>query len=293
MSAEIIDGRAIADEKLAELKIQIAALQTGHGITPGLAVILVGARPDSQSYVTAKTRKADSLGIYSRQIDFPETVTQQQLLAKIAELNGNQNIHGILVQMPLPKHIDTETIMAAIDPAKDVDGFHDLNVGKLHKGKKDGFIPCTPKGCMMLLHRVLPEMRGKTAVVIGRSNIVGKPMAYLLQEANATVTLAHSGTHNLPALCALHDIVVAAIGQPEYVKADFIKPGAIVIDIGINRIERDGKPKLVGDVDFAAVREKAAFITPVPGGVGPMTIWGLMDNTYKAACLINNIPRAR
>ncbi len=294
MSAEIINGRAISDELLMGLKAQIENLRTQHHVTPCLAVVLVGERPDSLSYVTNKDRVAQQIGMASRPVKLPSTATQDEILRAVQELNADIKVHGILVQMPLPSHVDAETVMAAIDPAKDVDGFHDVNVGKLHKGKKDGFTPCTPMGCMVLLHRVLPNLKGKRAVVIGRSNIVGKPMAYLLQEANATVTLAHSGTHDLASVVAEHDIVIAAIGKPEFVKANFIKPkDAIIIDVGINRIERDGKPKLVGDVDFAAVSEKAAFITPVPGGVGPMTIWGLMDNTVKAACAAHNITRAR
>jgi methylenetetrahydrofolate dehydrogenase (NADP+)/methenyltetrahydrofolate cyclohydrolase len=293
MSAEIINGRAISDELLMGLKAEIENLKNHHHVTPCLAVVLVGERPDSLSYVTNKDRVAQHIGMASRPVKLAATATQDEILHIVQELNADQKVHGILVQMPLPSHVDAETVMAAIDPAKDVDGFHDVNVGKLHKGKKDGFTPCTPMGCMVLLRRVLPNLKGKRAVVIGRSNIVGKPMAYLLQEANATVTLAHSGTHDLASVVAEHEIVIAAIGKPEFVTANFIKPGAIVIDVGINRIKRNGQPKLVGDVDFTAVSEKAAFITPVPGGVGPMTIWGLMDNTVKAACAAHNITRAR
>ncbi len=286
MATIYIDGKEVSQRIREGLKAEIAEL-TAAGRTPGLAVVLVGDDPASQVYVGSKVRACEELGIYSQKWALPAETTQEELVALIHKLNADERIHGILVQSPPPPHIDEEAVILNIDPRKDVDGFHPVNVAKLVLEEDDGFVPCTPLGCMELLKAYQIPTAGKHAVVIGRSMIVGKPMANLLvsKKANATVTIAHSRTADLPALCRTADIIVAAVGRPEMVKADFVKPGAVVLDVGINRIEDVSRPRgyrIVGDVDFAAVQEKCSAITPVPGGVGPMTIAMLMANTVKA-----------
>ncbi|HUY67810.1 MAG TPA: bifunctional methylenetetrahydrofolate dehydrogenase/methenyltetrahydrofolate cyclohydrolase FolD [Alphaproteobacteria bacterium] len=280
-SARIIDGAAIAKGLRAELAKEIAARK----LTPGLAVVLVGDNPASQVYVRNKGRAAEEIGIKSWTHALPATTTQKELLALIARLNADPAVHGILVQLPLPPQIDAEAVIEAVDPAKDVDGFHPVNVGKLSLGLPC-FVPCTPQGCMILLREALADVKGRKALVLGRSNIVGKPMMHLLLKADCTVTVAHSKTRNLPDECLAADILVAAIGKTAFVKGDWIKPGAVVIDVGINRIDdpaTPGKTRLVGDVAFAEAQARAAAITPVPGGVGPMTIACLLKNTVEAA----------
>jgi len=279
--AVVIDGTAIAKK----LRQKLAEKVRSEKLSPGLAVILVGDNPASQVYVRNKSRAAEEVGITSWTHRLPTDTTQVQLLALIDQLNKDQKVHGILVQLPLPKQIDEQTIIAAINPDKDVDGFHPLNAGRLSLGLPC-FVPCTPQGCMILLREVLPDMTGKRALVIGRSNIVGKPVAQLLLQANCTVTIAHSRTKDLIDECRRADIIIAAIGRAEFVRGDWIKEGAVVIDVGINRIEdriNVGKTKLVGDVEFGTVSQKAAAITPVPGGVGPMTIACLLKNTIESA----------
>lgn len=283
----IIDGKAVAAAVLDECKAEAAAL-IAKGVTPGLAVVLVGEDPASKVYVGSKVRTCGELGFLSRKIELPAETTQEELLAVVRELNADPAIHGILVQSPPPKHIDEEEIIRAIDPRKDVDGFHPENVAKLALEDPSGFVPCTPAGCMKLLEISGIPTNGAEAVVIGRSMIVGKPMALLLvsKNSNATVTIAHSRSKDLPAICRRADIVVAAVGRPEMVKADWVKEGAVVIDVGINRVEDPNKKsgyRLTGDVAYDEVAPKCAAITPVPGGVGPMTIAMLMKNTLQAA----------
>lgn len=286
MAAQIIDGKSIAQSIREEIKIKTEALKT-KGITPCLAVILVGSNPASVSYVTGKQKALAEVGMNDRSVRLPESTTEQELISLIQELNADKSVHGILVQLPLPQHIDEEKIILAIDPAKDVDGFHPVNVGNLVIGKKT-FLPCTPHGIIVLLKRMNIETDGKSAVVIGRSNIVGKPTALLLarKDLNATVTICHSGTKNIADITRRADILIAAAGRANIVTADMVKEGAAVIDVGVNRIHDASKKsgfRLAGDVDFENVKEKAAFITPVPGGVGPMTIAMLMANTLEAA----------
>ncbi len=283
---QIIDGKQVASQVLEEVKKDIEELKA-KGITPGLAVVLVGDDPASQVYVGSKVKKCAELGMNSKKIVLPADATQEQLVALIHELNADNSMHGILVQSPPPPHIDEEAVILNIDPAKDVDGFHPENVAKLVLEDESGFVPCTPLGCMRLLKDAGVETAGANAVVIGRSMIVGKPMAHLLmaRNANATVTVAHSRTKNLPELCRSADIIVAAVGRPKFVTADFVKDGAVVIDVGINRVEDAAAARgyrIVGDVDYEAVAPHCAAITPVPGGVGPMTIAMLMANTVKA-----------
>ena len=278
MSAQILDGKALAAEIRSEVKIQVAALAE-KGVSTALAVILVGDDSASQVYVRNKIKACADTGIRSLEFRMPAETTQQQLLAKIAELNADESVDGILVQLPLPKQINADAVIAAIDPAKDVDGFHVANAGALVTGKQ-GFVPCTPFGVMRLIEKSGVNPRGKSAVIVGRSNIVGKPMALLLLAADATVTVAHSRTPDLSAVTRNADILVAAVGRAKLIKADMVKPGAVVIDVGMNR---DENGKLCGDVDFAEVKEVAGSITPVPGGVGPMTIAMLMQNTVLAA----------
>ena len=278
MSAQILDGKALAAEIRSEVKTQVAALAE-KGVSTALAVILVGDDSASQVYVRNKIKACADTGIRSLEFRMPAETTQQQLLAKIAELNADENVDGILVQLPLPKQINADAVIAAIDPAKDVDGFHVANAGALITGKQ-GFVPCTPFGVMRLIEKSGVNPRGKSAVIVGRSNIVGKPMALLLLAADATVTVAHSRTPDLSAVTRNADILVAAVGRAKLIKADMVKPGAVVIDVGMNR---DENGKLCGDVDFAEVKEIAGSITPVPGGVGPMTIAMLMQNTALAA----------
>jgi len=279
--ADIIDGKAFAARLRGEIAQQVAALKAEQGIIPGLAVVLVGEDPASTVYVGSKAKQTVEVGMHSYEHKLPAETGQAELLELIDRLNADAAVNGILVQLPLPAHIDETAVIGAIDPAKDVDGFHIINSGKLAVGQQ-ALVPCTPLGCSMLLKDHLGELSGKSAVVIGRSNIVGKPMALLLLQESCTVTIAHSRTKDLPAVCREADIVVAAVGRPEMVKGDWIKPGATVIDVGINRIERDGKNRLVGDVDFASASAVAGAITPVPGGVGPMTIACLLHNTLTA-----------
>ena len=288
MAAKIIDGKEISETIRGELKNRISILKE-KGITPGLGVILVGNNPASRSYVTAKERACDSIGIYSDDNRLPEDVTETDLLKKINEMNVDPKIHGILVQLPLPKHINESTVLLAIDPKKDVDGFHPINVGKMMIGE-DTFFPCTPHGVLQMLLRSKIETSGKHVVVIGRSNIVGKPVANMLLQkrdgANATVTLCHTGTKSIESHTLQADILIAASGFPNTVTADMIKPGAVVIDVGVNRIEDNTKKsgyRLVGDVDYEGVSTIASAITPVPGGVGPMTITMLLYNTVLSA----------
>lgn len=278
MSAQILDGKALAAEIRSEVKTQVAALAE-KGVSTALAVILVGDDSASQVYVRNKIKACADTGIRSLEFRMPAETTQQQLLAKIAELNADENVDGILVQLPLPKQINADAVISAIAPTKDVDGFHVANAGALVTGKQ-GFVPCTPFGVMRLIEKSGVNPRGKSAVIVGRSNIVGKPMALLLLAADATVTVAHSRTPDLSAVTRNADILVAAVGRAKLIKADMVKPGAVVIDVGMNR---DETGKLCGDVDFAEVKEIAGSITPVPGGVGPMTIAMLMQNTVLAA----------
>ncbi|MCH8248204.1 MAG: bifunctional methylenetetrahydrofolate dehydrogenase/methenyltetrahydrofolate cyclohydrolase FolD [Proteobacteria bacterium] len=287
--ARRIDGKAKAAELAVSITSDASTLLVEHGIRPGLAVVIVGEDPASQVYVRNKKRTAESCGFHSVQRTLADDASQTDVLQLIEDLNGDAAIHGILVQLPLPEHLDEQAITQAIEPSKDVDGFHFVNIGKLTAGRtSDAFVPCTPAACMLMIEdEIGSDLSGKNAVVIGRSNIVGKPMASLLIKANATVTITHSRTKDLPQVVAGADIVVAAVGRPNMVKADWIKEGAIVIDVGINRVEKtvDGETKmgLTGDVDYDAVCAVAGAITPVPGGVGPMTIIMLMANTLRSA----------
>ncbi len=291
MTAKRIDGKARAEQLAAAVTEQTAALLAEHGIRPGLAVVIIGEDPASQVYVRNKKRRAEACGFHSLRHALPEDVSQDEVLALIDSLNNDDAIHGILVQLPLPEHLDEQTITQSISPAKDVDGFHFVNIGKLSAGHTaDAFVPCTPAGCILMIEDELgPDFSGLNAVVIGRSNIVGKPMAALLLQRNATVTVCHSRTKDLPGVVRNADIVIAAVGRPDMVRGDWIRPGAVVIDVGINRVEKevDGeiKSKLTGDVDYDEVIEVAGAVTPVPGGVGPMTITMLMFNTLRAARL--------
>jgi methylenetetrahydrofolate dehydrogenase (NADP+) / methenyltetrahydrofolate cyclohydrolase len=283
MAATLIDGTAIAAKVRAEVAIGVQAFKRAHGQAPGLAVVLVGEDSASQVYVRRKGQQTTEVGMRSIEHKLPVTVSETHLLELIGDLNRDDDVHGILVQMPLPKHIDAGKVIEAIDPAKDVDGFHPINVGRSSIGAP-ALVPCTPAGSMILIKTVLPDLKGLDAVVIGRSNIVGKPMAQLLLQGNATVTIAHSGTRNLADVVRRADLVVAAVGRPEFVKGSWIKPGACVIDVGINRVPgAAGKTKLVGDVAFDEAAAVAGSITPVPGGVGPMTIACLLLNTLVAA----------
>lgn len=280
--AYIIDGKQVAAELRADIAKAVRSLQSEHAVTPGLAVVLVGEDAASQVYVRSKGQQALEVGMNSFVHRLPRETTQDQLLALIKSLNGDPSVNGILVQLPLPPHIDEEAVVNLIDPAKDVDGFHPSNVGALVTGE-DCLVPCTPLGCVMLLKRQLGTLSGLRAVVIGRSNIVGKPVAHLLLREDCTVTIAHSRTRNLADECKRADILVAAVGRPRMVRADWVKPGATVIDVGINRVAGpDGKTSLVGDVDFDGAVRVAGAITPVPGGVGPMTIACLLQNTLAA-----------
>jgi methylenetetrahydrofolate dehydrogenase (NADP+)/methenyltetrahydrofolate cyclohydrolase len=290
MTATIIDGMAIAGNLRARVAADVARLASAHGLVPGIAVVQVGDNAASDVYVRNKTRQAEAAGMRSFDHHLPDSAGEDELLALLGRLNADAAVHGILVQLPLPAHIDAQNVINAIDPAKDVDGFHPLNIGRLASGLPV-MVPCTPMGCMILAKTVHPSLVGLDAVVIGRSNVVGRPLLHLLIAESATVTIAHSKTHDLPAVCRGKDLVFAAIGQPEFVKGDWIKPGATVIDIGINRIAMpDGKTRIVGDVAFAQARAVAGAITPVPGGVGPMTIACLLINTLRAACAAANLP---
>ncbi len=290
-SARIIDGKAFAERLRARIGAEVARLKAAHGLTPGLSVVLVGEDPASQVYVRNKGAATETAGMASDTHRLPTETGEAELLALVARLNADPAVHGILVQLPLPAHIDAARVIESISPAKDVDGFHLINVGKLHAGMKDALVPCTPQGCILLLRDALGSLDGKRAIVVGRSNIVGKPMASLLLAENCTVTIAHSRTRDLAAECARADIVVAAVGRPEMVRGDWIGPGAAVIDVGINRVPGEGgKSRLVGDVAFAEAVKRAGFITPVPGGVGPMTIACLLRNTLIAACRQTGLP---
>ena len=284
MPAQIIDGKEFAARLRHSIAQQVAELKAAHRLTPGLAVILVGDDPASQVYVRNKGRETAAAGMTSFEHRLPAETTEEELLEIIGRLNGNPQVHGILVQLPLPGHIRGERVLGAIAPAKDVDGFHVINAGALAAGG-EGMVPCTPLGCLMMLKERLGDLSGMEAVVVGRSNIVGKPMAQLLLRESCTVTIAHSRTRDLPAVCRRADILVAAVGRPEMIRGDWIRPGATVIDVGINRVPaaEPGKTRLVGDVAFAEASAVAAAITPVPGGVGPMTIACLLANTLSAA----------
>ncbi len=289
MTAEIIDGKAFAAGLRARVADAVAGFRATTGRTPGLAVVLVGADPASEVYVRNKGRQTREAGMESFEHRLPAETTEAELLALVDRLNADPRVHGILVQLPLPPQIGADRVIARIDPAKDVDGFHIANVGLLATGQK-ALVPCTPLGCLMLLRDRLGNLSGAEAVVVGRSNIVGKPMAQLLLGADCTVTVAHSRTRDLPAVCRRADILIAAVGRPGMIGGDWIRPGATVIDVGINRVERDGKSRLVGDVDFASASAVAGAITPVPGGVGPMTIACLLANTLTAACRSAGVP---
>ena len=293
MSATIIDGKAFAATVREKVAAHVQTMQSAHGLTPGLAVVLVGEDPASEVYVRNKGRQTAEAGMASFEHKLDAATSEAELLALIDRLNNDPAVHGILVQLPLPDHLNADLVINAIDPAKDVDGFHISNVGLLGTGQK-AMVPCTPLGCLMMLRDQLGSLSGLSAVVVGRSNIVGKPMFNLLLKESCTVTVAHSRTKDLPAVCRAADIVVAAVGRPEMVKGDWIKPGATVIDVGINRIpapERgEGKTRLVGDCEFAGCAQVAGAITPVPGGVGPMTIACLLANTVTACCRANGLP---
>ncbi|MEM7223514.1 MAG: bifunctional methylenetetrahydrofolate dehydrogenase/methenyltetrahydrofolate cyclohydrolase FolD [Pseudomonadota bacterium] len=289
--AQIIDGKAFAAGLRERVAAEVTRLKAEQDLVPGLAVVLVGENPASEVYVRNKAKQTVEVGMASFKHDLSAETSQAELLDLVAKLNADPAVHGILVQLPLPDQIDDQAVLDAIDPAKDVDGFHVINAGRLSTGAGKPMVPCTPLGCLMLLKDQLGDMTGKRAIIVGRSNIVGKPMAQLLLGQNCTVTIAHSRTQDLPGECRRADILVAAVGRPEMVKGDWIKPGATVIDVGINRIETaEGKSRLVGDVDFAGARKVAGAITPVPGGVGPMTIACLLANTVTAACRSRGLP---
>jgi methylenetetrahydrofolate dehydrogenase (NADP+)/methenyltetrahydrofolate cyclohydrolase len=287
--AKLIDGKSIAAELRSHVATAVAQLKSQHGLVPGLAVVLVGDNPASQVYVRNKEKAVLDAGMNSFPLHLPADTAEPALLDLIQALNNDPKVHGILVQLPLPQQLKSDLVLAAIDPTKDVDGFHCINVGKL-ASSLPGLVPCTPLGSMILLRSVMPNLSGKHAVVIGRSNIVGKPMAQLLLQADCTVTIAHSRTKDLAAVCRGADILVAAVGRPEMITGDMVRPGATVIDVGINRVERDGKMRLVGDVDYASAAAVAGAITPVPGGVGPMTIACLLANTLTACCRARGLP---
>jgi methylenetetrahydrofolate dehydrogenase (NADP+)/methenyltetrahydrofolate cyclohydrolase len=290
MTARIIDGKLIAAELRARVAAEVAKVKSGHGVTPGLAVVLVGADPASEVYVRSKHTQTQAAGMASFEHRLPADVAQADLLALVAKLNADPAVHGILVQLPLPKGLDTEAVVNAIDPAKDVDGLHPNNAGRL-AGGLPALSPCTPLGCIILTKTVHPSLEGMNAIVIGRSNLVGRPLVQLLLNENATVTIAHSRSRDLAKLCAQADLVYAAVGRPEMVRGNRIKPGATVIDVGINRSAgADGKTKLVGDVAYQEALEVAGAITPVPGGVGQMTVACLLVNTLRAACAIHGLP---
>lgn len=293
MTAEIIDGKAFAASVREKVSQHVARLKAEHGLTPGLAVVLVGENPASQVYVRNKHAQTVEAGMASFEHRLPAETPEADLLALVAELNADPTVHGILVQLPLPDHMNADGVINAIAPAKDVDGFHISNVGLLGTGQK-AMVPCTPLGCLMLLRDRLGSLSGKRAVVVGRSNIVGKPMFNLLLKDSATVTVAHSRTADLPAVCREAEILVAAVGRPEMITGAYVRPGAVVIDVGINRIDApergEGKTRLVGDCHFESCAEVAGAITPVPGGVGPMTIACLLANTLTAACRAHGLP---
>ena len=288
MTATRIDGKAFAKTLRDRVKSEVSRLRANHGLTPGLAVAIVGEDPASKVYVGMKSKQTVEVGMRSFKHELPDATSEVELLALVRQLNADPAVHGILVQLPLPDQIDEQAVIGAIDPAKDVDGFHVVNSGKLAKGDKTALVPCTPLGCLMMLRDRLGSLSGLDAIVIGRSNIVGKPMAALLTAESCTVTIAHSHTKNIEVKCRAADIIVAAVGRPEMVRGDWIKPGATVIDVGVNRIDApergEGKTKLVGDVAYEEAEAVAGAVTPVPGGVGPMTIACLLRNTAVAAC---------
>jgi methylenetetrahydrofolate dehydrogenase (NADP+)/methenyltetrahydrofolate cyclohydrolase len=287
--ATIIDGKAFSANLRGEIARKVELLKQNHSIIPGLAVVLVGEDPASQVYVRSKGKQTQEAGMNSYEHKLDADTSQEVLLNLIDQLNNDPDVHGILVQLPLPGHIDEGSVINSVAANKDVDGFHLSNVGKLSTGA-EGIVPCTPLGSMMMIKDQLGDLSGKKAIVVGRSNIVGKPMAALLLKESCTVTVAHSRTQDLPGECRQADIVIAAVGRPEMVKGDWIKPGATVIDVGINRVEKeDGSTKLVGDVEFSSASEVAGAITPVPGGVGPMTIACLLHNTLQQACRLNGV----
>lgn len=285
----IIDGKLTARKLREQLAVEVSELKFKYGIQPSLTVLLVGDDPASQVYVKNKVKQTKEIGMISNEIRLPADTSEDALLAHLDTLNNDESVHGILVQLPLPSHINEKNIIAAIKPSKDVDGFHAMNSGRLFNGEEGALVPCTPQGCVLLAKQHLGnDLSGKHAVIIGRSNIVGKPVSMLFLQENCTITIAHSRTKDLPAVCREADILVAAVGIAEFVKADWVKEGATVIDVGINRIVKpDGSTKLVGDVDYLNVAEKCAAITPVPGGVGPMTIACLLKNTVVAAKMSN------
>ena len=290
MTATVIDGKAFAATVREKVAAHVKMLKSEHGITPGLAVVLVGEDPASQVYVRSKGKQTVEVGMESFELKRDDDITEKELLVLIDQLNNDPKVHGILVQLPLPTHLDSDLVINSIDPAKDVDGFHISNVGLLGTGQKS-MVPCTPLGCLMMLRNHHGSLSGLSAVVVGRSNIVGKPMAQLLLGDSCTVTIAHSRTKDLAEVVRRADIVVAAVGRPEMVIGDWIKPGATVIDVGINRIEKsEGGTRLVGDADYASCAAVAGAITPVPGGVGPMTIACLLANTITACCRANGLP---
>ena len=285
----IIDGKAFAAELRGRVATAVSHLESSHGLIPGLAVVLVGEDPASEVYVRNKGKQTVEVGMASFKHRLSDQTTERELLVLIDQLNSDPTVHGILVQLPLPAQINTHAVINAIDPDKDVDGFHLINVGRLTTGES-GLVPCTPLGCMMLLRAFAGDLSGQNAVIVGRSNIVGKPMAALLLAAHCTVTVAHSRTKDLTDVCRQADILIAAVGRAEMIQGDWIKPGATVIDVGINRIDgENGKKRLVGDVEFASASAVAGAITPVPGGVGPMTIACLLRNTVQAACAVNGV----
>ena len=292
MSARIIDGKVISADLRARVAAEVTRIKAEHGITPGLAVVLVGADPASEVYVRSKHKQTQEAGMASFEHRLPADVPQAELLALIAKLNADPAVHGILVQLPLPKGLDSNAVIDAIDPAKDVDGLNPVNAGRLASGLF-ALTPCTPLGCIIMAKQVHASLEGMNAIVVGRSNLVGKPLVQLLLNENATVTIAHSRSRDLPALCRQADLVFAAVGKPEMVRGDWIKPGATVIDVGINRTPSPdgGKDKLVGDVAFAEAKEVAGAITPVPGGVGLMTVACLLVNTVRAASAIHGLPK--
>jgi methylenetetrahydrofolate dehydrogenase (NADP+) / methenyltetrahydrofolate cyclohydrolase len=289
MSATIIDGKTIAADLRAAVKAETQRLTATHGIAPGLAVVLIGDDPASQSYVASKSRAVTEVGMRPFDHHLPATVSEAELLALVDKLNADAGVHGVLVQMPLPPQISTKRIVASIDPDKDVDGFHPLNAGRLFTGLP-ALAPCTPIACIKLIKTVNASLAGREALMVGRSHIVGNPLAQLLLKENVTVTIAHSRSRDLPALCRRAEILCVAIGHAEYIRGDWIRPGATVIDIGISRISVRGKSRIVGDVNFAEALDVAGAITPVPGGVGPMTIACLLFNTLRAACMQAGLP---
>ncbi len=286
--AKLIDGKSIAETLRKRIGAAVSTLKADHNLTPGLAVVLVGEDPASRVYVANKAKQTVEVGMNSWEHKLPADTPEADLLALVEKLNHDPSVHGILVQMPLPKHIDSAKVLNSINPDKDVDGFHVVNVGRLSTGQ-DALVACTPTGCVMLAKAAMGKLDGVNAVVIGRSNIVGKPVAQLLLAENCTVTIAHSKSKDLPSIVRSADLVIAAVGRPEMVKGDWLKPGSVVIDVGINRIERAGRNILVGDCEFASCEKVAGHITPVPGGVGPMTIACLLYNTVRVACAIKGV----